>query len=137
MFPQSTESNTTTSRSDAYFPRELGDSFINAYFDIIHPQIPVLTYSDVLSSWQNLWSPPWQRHDVKGDNILFMVLAIGARVSSFQGQQDVSASEGWANHFLCKATEFNDRVDDICLSTTHFFLLRVSASMGFRSLTDR
>ncbi|PLB44115.1 hypothetical protein P170DRAFT_513377 [Aspergillus steynii IBT 23096] len=124
LFPMSTEASTAKCQPDACFPRELGDSFISAYFDIIHPQAPVIAYSDVLESWQNLWLPPWQRQEVKGDDILFMVLAIGARVSSVQGQQDISASEGWANHFSHKAVELNAMADDICLSTTHFFLLR-------------
>ncbi|KAE8142483.1 hypothetical protein BDV38DRAFT_294355 [Aspergillus pseudotamarii] len=124
MFSVGVDSNPSQCPAESYFPRDLGESFIDSYFRIIHPQAPVLLYVDVVKSWNNLWSPPWERRDIKGDEILFMVLAIGARVCSFEGKQNTRSSEGWAHHFVEKAKRLNDAFEDISMASTHFMLLK-------------
>lgn len=125
MFSVGVDSNPSQCPAESYFPRDLGESFIDSYFRIIHPQVPVLVYLDVVKSWDDLWNPPWERRDTKGDEILFMVLAIGARVCSFEGKQNTRSSEGWAQHFVDKAKRLNDAFEDISMSSTHFMLLKV------------
>ncbi|KAE8154352.1 hypothetical protein BDV25DRAFT_147990 [Aspergillus avenaceus] len=124
MFSVGADSNHSHCPTETYFPRELGSFFIDSYFHIIHPQAPVLVYSDIIKLWDDLWKPPWDRHDSKGDEILFMVLAIGARVCSSEGKQDTRSSEGWAKHFADKASHLNDSFENISLSSTHFMVLK-------------
>ncbi|KAE8410782.1 hypothetical protein BDV36DRAFT_276713 [Aspergillus pseudocaelatus] len=124
VFSMTAENNHPLPQPDICIPREIGQSFIEAYFEIIHPQMPVLVYSDVLNTWESLWQPPWQERNTNGQDVLYMVLAIGARVSSSQGRQDVTFSEGWANFFAHKVHQANATFDDISLSSTHLSLLQ-------------
>lgn len=126
MFAVGTNDHDSKCPSEAYLSRELGDALVNSYFDIIHPQIPILTYSEIMESWENFWKPPNQRGSDNRGEILFMVLALGARVSSSQGQQDASLSEGWADHFARKASDCMKLFEDSSLRTTQFFFLKVS-----------
>ena len=126
MFAVGTNDRDRKCPSEAYLSRELGDALVNSYFDIIHPQNPILTYSEIMESWDNYWKPPNQHGSDSRGEILFMVLALGARVSSSQGQQDVSLSEGWADHFARKASDCMKLFEDSSLRTTQFFFLKLS-----------
>lgn len=126
MFSVDPDDNAAKSQPEAYFPREMGDAFINSYFEIIHPQIPVLVYSELLEVWNSLLLPPTQRGLAKGEELLFMVLAIGARVSSVRGKQDASLSEGWAEHFSRKVNGPMKLFENPSLLSTHLMLLKVS-----------
>lgn len=54
-----------------------------------------------------------------------MVLAIGARVSSFEGQQDINVSERWAAYFSKKADDATNLFENPSLLSTHFLILKV------------
>ncbi|OJJ79303.1 fungal specific transcription factor domain-containing protein [Aspergillus glaucus CBS 516.65] len=124
MFSLSADNDATNCQSNACFPRELGEAFIKSYFELIHPQVPVLVYSEIMELWDGMWQPPSKRTPVKGEELLLMVLAIGARVSSFEGKQDVNVSEGWAAYFSKRADDATNLFENPSLRSTHFLLLK-------------
>lgn len=130
MFSVGVDDKESQCSSDAFLSRELGDAFVHAYFDFIHPQVPVLLYSDIARCWENFWKPSKQRPPENRGELLFMVLALGARVSSSQGQQDALLSEGWADHFARKASGCINLFEDPSLHALQFFLLKVSSIMA-------
>jgi hypothetical protein len=127
MFSVGADDNNSKRQPEVYLSREMGDAFLNSYFDIIHPQIPVLVYSEIIAIWEGFWKPPSQRLSRDRGELVFMALAIGARVSSSEGRQDASLSEGWGDHFARKASGSINLFEDPSLHSTHFFLLRVSS----------
>lgn len=48
MFSLSPGNDVTNCQLNACFPRELGDAFIKSFLELIHPQMPVLVYSEIL-----------------------------------------------------------------------------------------
>lgn len=116
-----------TCHPDAYITREMGSTLIDAFFEIIHPQIPVLNYADIVELWEEMGKPPGQQKARKGKEILFMVLAMGARVSIAQSQQDTSVLKDWADHFATKANGLHATFEDLSLPSTIFLLLKVSS----------
>lgn len=109
---------------DAYISQELGNVFIDSYFEIMHPQVPVLDHSEIIEQWGSLWKPPTQQNTDKGNEILFMVLAIGARVAIAEGELDASQLEGWASHFACLASKTCPTLEDPSLCSTQLLLLK-------------
>ncbi|CAG8187091.1 unnamed protein product [Penicillium salamii] len=61
----------------------------------------------------------------KCKEILFMVLAIGARVAIAEGQHDTSMLQDWAEHFSSKVNGLHITFEDLSLSSTYFLLLKV------------
>ncbi|RAH45318.1 Zn(II)2Cys6 transcription factor [Aspergillus brunneoviolaceus CBS 621.78] len=114
----------TTGPHAAYISQEVGIGLIDSYFEILHPQIPVLNYSEIVDQWKSLWKPPAQQKLDKRNEILFIVLAIGARVTIAAGQQETSLLEGWADHFAAQANPNTAVLEDPSLSTTQLLLLR-------------
>lgn len=116
-----------TGQPDAYLSQEKGSTLIDAFFEIIHPQVPVLNYADIVELWEDMGRPPAQQRVKKGKEILFMVLAIGARVSIAQGPQDTSVLKDWADYFAAKANGLHATFEDVSLHSTIFLLLKVSS----------
>jgi hypothetical protein len=88
MFPrQYVNEGDSSSQTDAYFPRDMGDLFIEAYFRIMHPQMPLLTYSEIKETWNKLWDAHQPGKVLKDKDLLYRVLAIGSRVSNYKGKQ--------------------------------------------------
>lgn len=110
---------------EAMMPRNIGDRFIRNYFQIVHPQLPILIYSEVIEQWAQLWKPPGTRPCSRGEDLVFMVLAIGARVSLVAGQEDLSLTEGWAEYFSRKADISMTALSEPTLSLVHLLLLKV------------
>lgn len=112
-------------------PKELGNAFISSYFDIIHPQAPVLVEEEIRAIWQSLWAPPPHQRTInskldKEKSIFYMVLAIGARLlDSHRGE----AVEGWAKHFYSLAGRMTDVFEESSLLGTHLLLLRAIYAM--------
>ncbi|KOS38065.1 hypothetical protein ACN38_g11118 [Penicillium nordicum] len=113
-----------TGQPDAYLSQEKGSTLIDAFFEIIHPQVPVLNYADIVELWEDMGRPPAQQRVKKGKEILFMVLAIGARVSIAQGPQDTSVLKDWADYFAAKANGLHATFEDVSLHSTIFLLLK-------------
>ncbi|CAG8197915.1 unnamed protein product [Penicillium salamii] len=110
---------------EACLPRETGFEFIHAYFKIMHPQMPVLSFSEIIAVWNTLWEPPKPgKCTLKGKELLYMVLAIGARVSSSHGQQSAESLGHWAEHFSTKADHHITMFQEPSLKGTHFMLLK-------------
>lgn len=113
--------------TEAYFPKDMGVSFIHAYFDIMHPQMPVLSYADIMGTWDKLWEPPRPgKCTLKGKELLYMVLAIGARVSNAKGQHTAEWVELWSEHFSRRADNYTVMFQEPSVKGTHFMLLKVS-----------
>lgn len=116
-------------QTEAYFPRDMGVSFIHAFFDIMHPQMPLLSYSDIMETWNKLWEPPRPGIcTLKGKELVYMVLAIGARASNARGEQTPEWIDLWAEHFSRRADNYNVMFQEPSLKGTHFMLLKVSRS---------
>ena len=70
----------------------------------MHPQMPVLLYSEILGTWERVWEPPERgKCTVKGKELPYMVLAIGARVSNAKGQISAQLLDRWTEHSSNKA----------------------------------
>ncbi|KNG89799.1 hypothetical protein ANOM_002854 [Aspergillus nomiae NRRL 13137] len=111
-------------QADAYFPRDMGVLFIEAYFRIMHPQMPLLAYSEIMETWNKLWEPPQPGKVLKDADLLYMVLAIGSRVSNYKGKQTAEWVDLWAEHFSNKANNFALYFQEPSLKGTHFMLLK-------------
>lgn len=120
-------SHQTTIPDGSFLPKELGDAFISSYFTIMHPQGPILIERDVRHTWEVLWNGPGLAPDrstkfAKEKSILYMVLAIGARLT------DSPSSNAWAQHFYERAGVPTDCFEETSLLGTHLVLLRVRLS---------
>ncbi|PYI04657.1 hypothetical protein BO78DRAFT_449309 [Aspergillus sclerotiicarbonarius CBS 121057] len=111
---------------EAYFPKDMGMSFIHAYFAIMHPQMPLLSYPDTVDTWNKLWEPPRPgKCTLKGKELLYTVLAIGARVANARSQQKSEWIDLWAEHFSRRADNHIVMFQEPSLKGTHFMLLKV------------
>lgn len=122
--PKNTVSNSS------FLPKDLGEAFISAYFTLMHPQGPILIECEVQQTWKVLWNGPGHapEHSKKFATekaILYMVLAIGARLTDF-GDTSPSSSDDWAQHFYDRAGVPTDSFEETSLLGTHLLLLRVS-----------
>ncbi|RDW60636.1 hypothetical protein BP6252_12019 [Coleophoma cylindrospora] len=108
-----------------FVAKDMGDTFIASYFEIIHPQLPVLSYPEVIHTWNEFWEPPEPGKKVKGRDIMYMVLAIGARASKPYGRLSVEALESWAEHFIIQAHHASVLVQDPSLKGLQFLLLKM------------
>lgn len=111
-----------------YLPEHLGNALISTYFNVMHPQAPILVEAEVKRTWESLWSPP-QRQTLcanKERSILYMVFAIGARLHDPGG--DGMLME-WAEHFYACAGNFIDIFEETTLVGTHLMLLRAIYAM--------
>lgn len=118
--------------TQAYVSNEMGIKFIDAFFEIVHPQMPVFSYEETIASWNSLWNPPRGREPKKGQEILYMMLALGAHLSHSEGRQDLESSEGWSEYFYRLASRDASDLTDTSLRSTHFMLLKV----GIRGMPD-
>lgn len=123
----------------SFLPKELGEAFISAYFTLMHPQGPILSERDVRQTWETLWTGPsyapnHSKRHAKEKAILYMVLAIGARLTDHAP----SSSDAWAQHFYKRAGVPTDSFEETSLLGTHLLLLRVRLSPQelFRSISS-
>ncbi|CAG8363566.1 unnamed protein product [Penicillium salamii] len=87
---------------EAFISRNIGERFIRNYFKIIHPQLPILIFSDIMSHWASIWGPP-SRHCAPQDRrLVYMVLAFGARVSPAKDPDNTELTDEWAEYLLRK-----------------------------------
>lgn len=125
MFSVGSNEQPANSTPEAYLSFEMGVTFINSFFEIIHPQMPVLSYEEIMDAWSFMWRLPTRGESKKAEGILYMVLALGARVSHSEGRQDLESSEGWSEHFYGKARKKAEDFEETSLRSTHFLLLKV------------
>lgn len=108
-----------------FIPRHVGDRFLRNYFKIVHPQIPILSYYEVVGLWAGLWEAhtvpahPWSKE------IVFTVLAIGARVSPSLGHDGLQLAEGWAEYFSQAVEIPITAMREPSLPLVHLLLLKV------------
>ncbi|KAE8380916.1 hypothetical protein BDV26DRAFT_115804 [Aspergillus bertholletiae] len=121
---ESVNEDRATLQADAYFPRDMGVLFIEAYFRIMHPQMPLLVFSEIMETWEKLWEAPQPGKALKDKDLLYMVLAIGSRVSNYRGKQTAEWVDLWAEHFSTKANNFAMYFQEPSLKGTHFMLLK-------------
>lgn len=111
--------------SQAFIPRSLGDMFIEAYFKIMHPQMSVLVYSEIVDEWNQMWEAPVLGRTAKNQEILFMVLAIGARLVNLKGRQPEAQVDGWGEYFASRASEGPIFLQEPSIKGMHLMLLKV------------
>ncbi|KAF9887093.1 hypothetical protein FE257_010587 [Aspergillus nanangensis] len=122
--------------ADAFLPRSLGDHFIDAYFRIMHPQIPVLVHSEILETWEQMWETPVRGRSLKNQEILFMVLAIGSRVVNLKGKEPEARVEGWAEYFSNRASEGPIFLQEPSVKGMHLMLLKSMYSLQLMRQND-
>ncbi|KAJ5921917.1 hypothetical protein N7516_009620 [Penicillium verrucosum] len=115
--------------SGAVLPRHLGDLFIRSYFKLVHPQLPILDYQKVVSQWV----ASWEAHDVMDENsalrhqgkeIMFMAIAVGARVCPIINQDGFRLAEAWAEHFSQRVEIPFSALEEPSLHVVRVFLLK-------------
>lgn len=113
----------------SFLSKELGEAFISAYFNLMHPQAPVLVESEVRQTWAALWNGPGHTPEnnekfAKAKAVLYMVLAIGARLTDHEDASP-SSSDDWAEHFHEHAGNPTNLFEETSLLGTHLLLLKV------------
>lgn len=108
-----------------FIPRHVGDRFLRNYFKIVHPQLPILSYSEIMALWGHLWEFPTNIASPWRKEILFTVLAIGARVGPVMGQDGLDLAEGLAEHFSQAVDIPITAMRDPSLQLVHLLLLKV------------
>ncbi|KAA8648909.1 hypothetical protein EYZ11_006302 [Aspergillus tanneri] len=122
-------------QTEAFLPRALGDRFIEAYFKIIHPQMSVLVYSEIRDAWTQMWEVPQSDRKLKNQEILFMVLALGARVVNLKDKEPENV-EGWAEHFSSRAAEGPIFLQEPSVKGMHLMLLKAMYSLQLMRQND-
>ncbi|PYH99736.1 hypothetical protein BO71DRAFT_424804 [Aspergillus ellipticus CBS 707.79] len=117
----------SSSQVDGFLPRNLGERFIRSYFKVVHPQMPILVYSELTTKWSESWKPPSNRVPVQYNEILYMVLAIGARVSP--AIEDVT--EGWAALMSHKADVPMTVLTEPSIQLVQLFMLKIAFWMVY------
>lgn len=116
----------------AHLPKELGDCFIETYFKVCHPQYPFLLRSEIQHVWASSWEPPLldsersasHTSDVNSKNILLMVLAIGAIMSSLSPDKDAKVMERWACDLSSRVQLHGHAFEDVSVSGVQLLLLK-------------
>ncbi|PYH92314.1 hypothetical protein BO71DRAFT_485549 [Aspergillus ellipticus CBS 707.79] len=127
-------SNTKTGSFQFYGPsshltfmqrvKEKGDAFIEAYFKLIHPMMPILSRSDIISTWDAYWDIPGPEKDFSSKEIIYMVLALGARVSQPTNGETPESLEKWAGHFSSQTNDFSVLFQEPGFKGLQFLLLK-------------
>ncbi|THX16930.1 hypothetical protein D6D17_02637 [Aureobasidium pullulans] len=126
-------SQKSTIPDGSFLPKELGEAFISAYFTLMHPQGPILIECEVRQTWNVMWTgpglaPEHSKKFAKEKAILYMVLAIGARLTDY-GDASPSSSDEWAHHFYERAGVPTDSFEETSLLGTHLLLMRALYGM--------
>lgn len=111
-------------------PKELGETFIAAYFNLMHHQAPVLIEREVMKTYEDLWGPPQRLQagntkTTKERSVLYMVLAIGARLVYRSDWK----TDSWADYFYERAGSLTEVFEETSLTGTHLLLLRAIYAM--------
>ncbi|PLB39881.1 transcription factor domain-containing protein [Aspergillus candidus] len=122
--------------SQAFIPRSLGDMFIEAYFKIMHPQMSVLVHSEIVDEWNQMWEAPVLGRVAKNQEILFMVLAIGARLVNLKGRQPEAQVDGWGEYFASRASEGPIFLQEPSIKGMHLMLLKAMYSLQLMRQND-
>jgi hypothetical protein len=113
---------------DVFLPRELGDEMIGAYFSLIHPQAPVLSYAHVMETWNNFWVTPSGNQDPTSKRLVQIVMAIGARVLSADPTQNAEYLDRWSSILAQRASKGLSAFEDPSVEGIQLIFLRVSQS---------
>lgn len=111
--------------TESFLAKEMGYKFIDAYFILIHPHMPILNRKVVEELWENLWETPRATRKVKWKEIIYMVLALGARTSAREGTHESDALDNWADYFWAKSNDLSFVFQEASLKGIHFLLLKV------------
>ncbi|KAE8150946.1 fungal-specific transcription factor domain-containing protein [Aspergillus avenaceus] len=138
MFTADADGDLRRSRTaaEAFLPRNLGDLFIDAYFRIVHPQMPVLVYSEITDSWSQMWETPIRGRRAKNQELLYMVLALGARVIKLKKSEKENRSEEWAEYFSSRVSEGSIFMQEPSVKAVHLMMLKAMYSLQLMRQND-
>ncbi|OJZ80193.1 hypothetical protein ASPFODRAFT_148154 [Aspergillus luchuensis CBS 106.47] len=106
------------------------DAFLDAFFRLVHPLIPIISRSEINSIRQSYLGPPGSgRRDVASKGILFMTLALGARVSRPTKDETASDLEKWAEYFSSQSGDFSIVFQEPSFKILQFLLLKAMDSL--------
>ncbi|THV53676.1 hypothetical protein BGAL_0044g00010 [Botrytis galanthina] len=113
-----------------HLSKDLGDCFISTYFKVAHPQWPFLQLREIREDWESFWEPPPPERDayysskLTRKNIVLMVLAIGAVMSSLSPDKDAKVMARWASYLSSRAMLSGSTFEDASLKGVHLLLLK-------------
>ncbi|KAB8223376.1 fungal-specific transcription factor domain-containing protein [Aspergillus novoparasiticus] len=138
MFTADADGDLRRSRlaAEAFLPQGLGDVFIEAYFRIVHPQMPVLVYTEIIDSWKQMWETPIRGRPVKNQEILFMVLALGARVIRLKKSEQENRADEWAEYFSSRVSEGSIFMQEPSVKGVNLMLLKAMYSLQLMRQND-
>lgn len=111
--------------TEAFLSKENGHRFINAYFSIIHPHMPILSKRVIAPLWDQFWDAPTPGRDVKSKDVVYMVLALGARAMPREEGYSIEFLDKWADHFWAHSNNFSILFQEPSVKGTHLLLLKV------------
>ncbi|KAI9037657.1 fungal specific transcription factor domain-containing protein [Aspergillus affinis] len=114
---------------EAILDKSKCDAFLSAYFRLVHPLIPIISRSETISMWEAYWGPPGSRHDMVSKDIIFMILALGARVSRPTANESASDLEKWAEYFSSQSSDFSFVFQEPSFKILQFLLLKAMDSL--------
>ncbi|RAK84718.1 hypothetical protein BO79DRAFT_274385 [Aspergillus costaricaensis CBS 115574] len=114
----------SSASTESFLPKDLGDRCIAAYFAIIHPHMPVLDRLVITRLWERLWEAPSPGQEVISRNLVYMVLALGARTMAREGSHSAELLDRWADHFWSQSNDYGMLFQEPCLKGIHFLLLK-------------
>ncbi|KAJ5691715.1 hypothetical protein N7488_012450 [Penicillium malachiteum] len=128
--------NPANSSTEAFLSKETGYHFIAAYFTIIHPHMPILNRVVVEELWEKLWGPPLVARDIKSKDVVYMVLALGARTIARDNASSAETLDSWADYFWAQSNELNSLFQEPSLRGIYLLLLKVRVPKGITSERD-
>ncbi|KAJ5731297.1 uncharacterized protein N7483_005805, partial [Penicillium malachiteum] len=108
-----------------------GDIFLKSYFRIIHPQVPIMSRSDICSTWEECCGPPTSslETDCWSQKILYMALSLGARVSQPTSELTADGLEKWADYFSSQTNDLALVFQEPSFKVLQFLLLKAMDSL--------
>ncbi|KAM0159508.1 hypothetical protein ACHAPG_003526 [Botrytis cinerea] len=128
--PEYQHHNESGTSLPVHLSKDLGDCFIGTYFKVAHPQWPFLQLREIREDWESFWEPPPPERDayyssrLTRKNIVLMVLAIGAVMSSLSPDKDAKVMARWASYLSSRAMLSGSTFEDASLKGVHLLLLK-------------
>ncbi|PYI14834.1 hypothetical protein BO99DRAFT_426042 [Aspergillus violaceofuscus CBS 115571] len=110
--------------TESFLSQELGRRFIAAYFEVIHPHLPILEQPIIVRLWEKLWAPPAPGREVSSRDLVYMVLALGARTMAREDSHSAETLDRWADYFWAQSNDYSMLFREPCIKGIHLILLK-------------
>ncbi|CAG7923619.1 unnamed protein product [Penicillium olsonii] len=110
--------------TEAFLSKQAGHRFIDAYFSIIHPHVPVLARSAIEQLWERFWEAPDPEREIKWKGVVYMVIALGARTIARTNGSSAETLDNWAEYFWARSNNLDTLFQEPSLKGIHLLLLK-------------